>query len=213
MILCEKPLADNFLECKKIESLCYERNIPIITNYMRRSLPVIKAIKKKIISQFPSNHDVIVKYSGCFKNNGSHFVDLMSYIYGFPEKIFHRSSMVDNSSYLKVRATIVHKNAICTYIPMSSTSVSDHEVEIITEKFKLIIGKAGREIFTYDVIDDINFEGAFTYGKVSKLESDYLNFQKYVYDDTYLAIETGILPSNLCDIRSSIKNVQFIQEF
>ena len=38
LILCEKPLADNLENAKKIEGLCKKRKIPIVINFMRRSL-------------------------------------------------------------------------------------------------------------------------------------------------------------------------------
>jgi predicted dehydrogenase len=212
MVLCEKPLADNLLDSQKIADLCRQKNINIATNFMRRSLPLFGELKEQIASQFTGPHDVVVKYSGCFRNNGSHFVDLISYFYGEPESVLWRSSEKTNESEFKVRAIVSHKNAVCSYIPLSSISVVDHEVEILTDDFKLVIGRAGRDVHLYEVEDDPDFSGAFQYGKNSCLDSDYLNFQKYVYSDLYMALTSGTLPSNLCDIDSSLRNVQFIKE-
>jgi len=212
MVLCEKPLADNLIDGQKIAELCAQKNINIATNFMRRSLPLFGELKERIASQFPGEHDVVVKYSGCFRNNGSHFVDLISYFYGEPESVLWRTSEKANKSEFKVRAIVSHKNAVCSYIPLSSISVVDHEVEILTDDFKLIIGRAGRDVHLYKVEGDPDFPGAFHYAKNSRLDSDYLNFQKYVYNDLYMALNSGTLSSNLCDIDSSLRNVKFIKE-
>jgi predicted dehydrogenase len=212
MILCEKPLAENLSDGQQIADLCNQKDIVLITNYMRRSLPLMGLIKVKIAKQFSSQHDVVIKYSGCFKNNGSHFVDLMSYFYGFPEHILQSSFETGVDSHIKVRATIKHKNALCTYIPMTSKSLIEHEVEIMTDKFKIIIGRAGRDFKIHEACDDTDFIDAISYGEAESLDSDYLNFQKYVYDDIYLALESRSVPSNLCDIDSSLRNTQFIQD-
>ena len=211
-ILCEKPLAENVSDSEKISKLCNKLEIEIATNYMRRSLPVVQDLKKTIRSQFPSQHDIVIKYSGCFINNGSHFVDLMSFFYGFPRRIAHSSSEIDMDKNSKVRATVIYTNAVCNYIPLASNSVVDHEVEIMTNKFKLIIGRAGRDIRICHSCSDTDFPGSQGYGKALELESDFLNFQKYVYDDMFLAFLSGSLPANLCDIQTSLHNTKFIQE-
>lgn len=212
IILCEKPLAGSLTDGYRIAKLCRENRIDIVTNFMRRSLPLFAEIKEKIIGQFPSKQDVIVKYSGCFRNNGSHFIDLMTYFYGEPVGLV--SSLVEKNDQfqLKARAVVGHKCAICTYIPLISASVVDHEVEIMSDKFKIVIGRAGRDITVYEVLEDADFSGILMYGAATRFNSDYLNFQKYVYDDIYLALESGNVPPNLCGIESSLGNIKLIQD-
>lgn len=212
IILCEKPLSSNLVDAEKIAELCNKRNITVVTNYMRRSLPTIKIIKEKLNNHLYSKHEIIIKYSGCFQNNGSHFLDLMSYFYKPPIKVIHFSSEITSQSLLKVRATIAHDNAICTYVPVPSVSVAELEIQIMTDSFKLIIGRAGRDIKIYDKLQDPDFPGAYEYGSVSSITSDYMNFMQYVYDDIYLALISGKLPTNLCDIKSSLRVIQLIQE-
>ena len=212
VILCEKPLTDSLIDAQNIMHLCNKENIKIVTNFMRRSLPIFKKLKRKITSQFPSQHDAVIKYSGCFKNNGSHFVDLMSFFYGTPENIVQKTSKTDSNSFLKVRATVIHKNAICTYIPMNSHSVINHELEIMTNKFKLMFSRAGRDIKIYNASEDEDFAGVYQYRSEENVKSDYLNFQKHVYNDMYVSLKSGTLRNNLCDIKSSLENIKFIEE-
>ena len=212
VILCEKPLTESLIDAQNIMHLCNKENIKIVTNFMRRSLPIYKKLKRKITSQFPSQYDTVIKYSGCFKNNGSHFVDLMSFFYGTPEDILQKTSKTDSNSFVKVRATVMHKNAICTYIPMTSHTVINHEVEIMTDKFKLTFSRAGRDIKIYNAGEDEDFAGAYQYGLEENVKSDYLNFQKHVYNDMYITLKSGTLTNNLCDIKRSLENIKFIEE-
>ena len=210
MILCEKPLAKNQIDSQKIAEICRQNHVEIITNFMRRSLPLFISIKEKITNQLPAKHDVVIKYSGCFMNNGSHFVDLMTYFFGKPDRLLLCSSERIDESRVKVRAVASHKYAICSYIPLNSTSVVDHEVEIMTDKFKIAFEKAGRDVKIYDVSEDRDFSGTLMYDRSTYLDSDYLNFQKYVYEDLHVALKTGVIPSNLCDIETSLENINFM---
>jgi hypothetical protein len=212
LVLCEKPLSESLVDSRKIFRLCKLRKIKIVTNYMRRSLPETKVFKQKLNFELSGKSEVIIKYSGCFENNGSHFLDLMSYFYGPPIKVLQASSEMTLHSLFKIRATLAHHNAICTYVPLPSNSVVEHEVEVITDSFKLIIGRAGRDIKIYDKLEDPDFLGQYEYGKLSLLTSNYLNFMQYVYDDIYLALSSGKLPANLCDIETSLRNTKLIQE-
>ena len=90
--------------------------------------------------------------------------------------------------------------------------MGEHEVEIMTDEFKLIISKAGRDISILEVCDDTDFAGALMYGKPTKMNTDYLNFQKFVYDDVYMALSSGVLPANLCDIDAALSNTYLTQE-
>ena len=82
----------------------------------------------------------------------------------------------------------------------------------MSDNFKIIIGRAGRDVTIYEVSEDVDFSGISMYSEATRLNSDYLNFQKYVYDDIYLALESGKILPNLCGIESSLGNIKFIQD-
>ena len=60
IILCEKPLTTSFKDLQILEKICRKRKIKLVTNFMRRSLPVIKRIKEKIHLEETSTHFVPV---------------------------------------------------------------------------------------------------------------------------------------------------------
>jgi ribosomal protein L7Ae-like RNA K-turn-binding protein len=212
LILCEKPLANSYHEAKKIDSICNKRNVPIVINFMRRSLPAFIDLKKVINKNINQNHDVIIKYSGCFKNNGSHFVDLMNFIFGKPKKIIQKSCNQTKNNDFKVNATVKYLNAICSYIPLHSEDVSDHEIQIMNNNQKVLITRAGRCMEIYSTIPDIDFKESNEYSISKNIETDYLKFQSYVYNDLYKLITSDLEFRNLCGIKDAVTNIKFLEK-
>lgn len=212
LILCEKPLAKNMDNSNKIKLICEQNNISIVSNFMRRSLPAFKDLKNHLQKNSKDRYDVIVKYSGCFKNNGSHFVDLMYFFFGPAIKVSHLSSESEADSIYKVRAVVQYKNATCSFIPLFSNQVSDHEIQIMSETSKVLITRAGRNMKIYSTSNDADFEDGQEYIKIKDVNTDYLKFQKHVYNDLYEALNSGTMPKNLCVIEDAVKNIKFIEE-
>lgn len=80
IILCEKPLAYNVKDAKKIVFLCKKNKIKLFVNYIRVSDP--GAIKiKKIVKNFRIKK-IIAWYTKDFIHNGSHAVNLLQFWFG-----------------------------------------------------------------------------------------------------------------------------------
>ncbi len=211
IILCEKPLSQDYKNSKKILDLCEKKNIKIISNFMRRSLPAMKSLCKKLKDNSDKKHDLIVKYTGCFKNNGSHFIDLMSFFYGNPTSVIMCSSSIQSNEY-KTRAVLEYKNSVCSFIPLFSRQVIDHELQIMTENFKIIITRAGRDMKIYSSLIDKDFKDAREYSNPSDVTTNYHEFQKYVYDDIFDSHRLNTILPNMCSAQQSISNIKLIEE-
>ena len=212
LVLCEKPLAINIIDSNKIKDICSERGIKVVSNFMRRSLPAFQELKKNLNKNAKTIDDVVIKYSGCFKNNGSHFIDLMSYLYGDILDYSLSFNEVDKDSIHRVGVSIKYHNSLCTFVPLHSNTVVDHEVLIMSEQFKYIISRAGREMKIYSPVTDTDFINSKEYANPKNISTDYLNFQKYVYNDIFDSINSGSTALNLCDIDASISNIKIIED-
>ena len=205
MVLCEKPLGSHLVMARQIVDICASHGAALFTNYMRRSLPAVKQLKGLIQSEPSDHYDVVVKYSGCFRNNGSHFLDLVNYFFSPPEKIvWSEATKCIDAQKLSVQAVVKHRNAIVNYIPLRSTDVVEHEVEIMSDNYKIVMGRAGRDIFVLNAIPDPDFAANNTYGDAVPIDSDYLMFQKHVYNDVLEALSSGLASDTLCDAGSSL---------
>lgn len=211
-ILCEKPLALNVVDSKKIKDICSARGITIVSNFMRRSLPAFQELKQNLNKNRKTIDDVIIKYSGCFQNNGSHFIDLMSYLYGDILDCSLGFKEVDHRQIHKVGVSIRYQNCLCTFVFLHSNKVIDHEISIMSEQYKYIISRAGRDMKIYSVEADLDFIGSSEYANPKNISTDYLNFQKYIYNDIFDSINSGITAPNLCNVDQSISNVEIIED-
>jgi len=83
IILCEKPLSYDLSEAKNMVKLCKEAGIKLFVNYMRRVDRGVLEIKKRIeIGEISTPIKANVWYSKGLLNNGSHFLDLLSFWLG-----------------------------------------------------------------------------------------------------------------------------------
>ena len=212
IIVCEKPIAGNLTDSQKIKSLCDEKNILLFCNFMRRSLPEFINLKKNIKDSPGIFYDVIIKYSGCFNNNGAHFIDFLNFVFGKPACILSKSSEIHNKNLTRARASIKYKNAVCTLVPLKSDQVTDHEIQILSDSSKIIITRAGRNMQTFSVSNDSDFLDSKEYVKTKDIDTDYLMFQKHVYNDLYDAYTSDKIPYNLCDVDEAIFNVEFMEK-
>lgn len=212
ILVCEKPIAGNLKDSQKIKSLCDEKDILLFCNFMRRSLPEFINLKKNINDSSEIFYDVIIKYSGCFKNNGAHFIDFMNFVFGKPIRIISRYSEVSKRKLTRARASIEYENAVCTLVPLKSDKVTDHEIQILSDNSKIIITRAGRSMQTFLISNDHDFLDSKEYLKTKDIDTDYLMFQKHVYNDLYNAYTSDTIPYNLCDGDEAIFNVQFMEK-
>jgi len=80
VILCEKPIAQTLNDAKLILDICKKKKIKIFVNYTRVAEPIFKKIKLKIKNS--KNFTGKVIYNNGFLNNGSHYFNLMTFLFG-----------------------------------------------------------------------------------------------------------------------------------
>ena len=83
LILCEKPLADTYEKAEKMVMLCNANNCELYVNFFRRIERSILEVKKRIVNQtikLPVKG--ILWYSKGLLNSGSHFIDLLTFLFG-----------------------------------------------------------------------------------------------------------------------------------
>ena len=82
-ILCEKPLAYDLVEARKMVEACENAGVKLFVNYMRRADPGVIEIKNRIESSaIAAPIKGIAWYSKGFLHNGSHFFNLLEFWLG-----------------------------------------------------------------------------------------------------------------------------------
>jgi len=82
-ILLEKPIAVSVNQAQDMVSAAGNAGIPLIVNYIRRFEPGTNKLKEMISNGVIGDiYKGIVWYGKGLKNNGSHFIDILMYLFG-----------------------------------------------------------------------------------------------------------------------------------
>lgn len=87
-ILLEKPIAEKLDQAQNIVSTAKNAGITLVVNYIRRFEPGTNRLKEMILNGIIGDiYKGIVWYCKGLKNNGSHFIDLLMYLFGDVKQI------------------------------------------------------------------------------------------------------------------------------
>ena len=82
-IVLEKPVADDYVNAKKLLKIATEKKCPVSVNYLRRFNPALKSLKDIIVRKELGNvYKGTAWYTKGVINNGSHFLDLFIWLLG-----------------------------------------------------------------------------------------------------------------------------------
>ncbi|MCD4743184.1 MAG: Gfo/Idh/MocA family oxidoreductase [Desulfobacteraceae bacterium] len=101
-ILLEKPIAENLNQAQDIISTAKDIGSALFINYIRRFEPGTNKLKEMISNGIIGDiYKGSVWYCKGLKNNGSHFIDLLMYLFGEVEqiKLINRGRRIDSSGY------------------------------------------------------------------------------------------------------------------
>lgn len=87
-VLCEKPISGSLKNARNMLALAEESECTLLVNYTRRFDPGVILLKKTIQNgEIGEIYKGTAWYSKGFLNNGSHFVDLLIFLFGEVEQI------------------------------------------------------------------------------------------------------------------------------
>ncbi|MDC0038095.1 Gfo/Idh/MocA family oxidoreductase [Gammaproteobacteria bacterium] len=84
-IVCEKPLVNNISEAMALRKVVAESPLPIVVNFTRRFNPAINKLREIICEgSLGKVYKSVAWYTKGLRENGTHFVDLIIYLFGSP---------------------------------------------------------------------------------------------------------------------------------
>lgn len=128
-IICEKPFTSKSELAAKIIIKAKQQHCALLVNYIRRFDPGVLALKKKLEEGRIGNiYKINIIYSRGLLNNGSHFIDLLRFLFGeiIHFKIIHQKK--DEPDNLDIYLQI--KNIDC-YLLGTNNITSLHEMMIL----------------------------------------------------------------------------------
>lgn len=82
-IICEKPIAPSLKEAQAMFEMAKQNNCSLLVNYIRRFDSGVISLRKAIHNHAIGDvYKIIVTYSNGILNNGSHYIDLLQFLFG-----------------------------------------------------------------------------------------------------------------------------------
>lgn len=147
-IICEKPFSADLTSARKMAVVADRHNIPVLVNYPRRFEPGVAELKKLIESgRLGEIYRGVVLYTKGILNNGSHYIDLLLWLFGDIADIkvlnkgrLWRGSDAEPDLLIKFGKTEVF------FIACQGEGYSSIDMELIGKKGKIKYASSGFEI-------------------------------------------------------------------
>jgi len=185
LVFCEKPIEYSLKKAKKLINLCTKSNIKLRVNYIRRCDPSAQKIKKFIKKNQRLNKNLFihgtVRYSKGLLENGSHFIDLVTYWFGNLIRIekFKKNKNFDHDFNL------FFKNAKITFLSCNIKNFQNFSIELFFSKYRLRYDYSGDDIYLNKIIKHKNkvTRNLILNKKKRSIKSQFLIYQKNVMDE------------------------------
>ena len=157
-IWCEKPMALDFNEARKIADKARMSGTVIQVNFFRRFIPEIRKIKEDLIDRVFGDIKLINGfYADTYIHNGSHLIDLIQFFCDELKNIYahlKESYLNDGSIFIYSK---VSEDVPCILQPFTRNLYNIFELDIFCEKARIRICENGRRIEVYHVKQDNHF--------------------------------------------------------
>ncbi|TGM60690.1 Gfo/Idh/MocA family protein [Leptospira vanthielii] len=180
-ILCEKPLAYNLEDAKKIVEICANRNIRLYVNYHRRSDPGVKNVAE-LFEKIDASEKFkgVCWYSKGIYNNGSHFIDLLTFWLGQLEKFeIIEKGRVWQDIDPEPDVFFYFKRGMIVFLAAREENFSHYTVEIINSQGRLRYDGGGKEIFWQSKVSDPVIPDYTVLDNQAEKISNQMNFAQY----------------------------------
>lgn len=196
-IVLEKPAGQNIFEAQKIQELTRENHWDCYVNYIRRSDTSVAHIKNSVKKY--TEFQVRCIFDGDWLNIGSHFIDLILYIFQLHEKDYSISTYENN--------VIIKYNNISISIEkihFQNKSNNFYELYIYTPKEKFYYLDGGYDVFSKSM-------SGLTEEK-SLIKNNMFEYQKLFYASLSAITNKHQENKILCDIDQSVEVHRILRE-
>lgn len=205
LVLCEKPLAKSYSDCQKILEITRNAKTELVVNYIRRYEPGAITLKKMIAD---GKFGKIIKGSGYYskglKNNGSHLIDLLSFLLGTPSSgktIRKLRNLEENDFESDIQISWDQTEFSLLAVPEENFSL--FEFNLVGTRGQIIYRNGGHEI-QYRIAENNSAPNSFT-----NIPTNLFRYQWHVVEAVaeHLA-QKRPLPATAEDAANTIKLIE-----
>lgn len=194
LIFCEKPLANKYNDAVDIKNMCNKAGVLLAVNYSRRWDPKVVELKNDISSKkFGEVRSVIGYYNKGILNNGSHMIDLLTYLFG-SLKIEKANSAVNDyfDDDPSITALLNTNSGVPIHLVTAhALDYSLFELEIIGSKRTKTMRDGGLSWSSRSIVKNLRFEGHKKLEKDQYFKGEYLKSMSFAVKNIYNAITKG----------------------
>ena len=174
-IFCEKPLSYDLDEAYRMFEMSQGRIVSV--NYFRRWNPTFVDIVKTLQrGDFGKGINITIRYTKGLFVNGSHFVDLMRWIWGEPKSLkLIKVTWIDPTDP-GIDFSLNFDNGVTAYfINIPEIDYVFADVDILMEKGRLVIGQRGQTLCKYSVVREPHYNLFDILGNPQEIETKWRN--------------------------------------
>lgn len=179
LVFIEKPIGCNFSEVKKIVDLYSKEQVKIMVNYSRRFFNPFQKWGRMIKDSELIINNIFIKHTGTLIHNGIHFLDLVIFFFGKPQKI-HLFSNPGNSNNI-FQLIYPNFNAKVLFIGLDKLNTSIEEIDILHDKGRFKVNNRGMSSF--EIVNDPEYSGFKIFGNKTKIDNHSGMALKNAYDN------------------------------
>lgn len=161
VILCEKPLAYDLEDARRMVTACERAGVKLFVNYMRRADLGAIEVKRRIESgSIATAVKGIAWYSKGFLHNGSHFFNLLEFWLGRfkNSKVIDAGRLWDNQDP-EPDINVVFERGTVVFQSAWEEAYSHYTIELLSPSGRLRYEKGGKYITWNSIHADSNFPG------------------------------------------------------
>lgn len=160
-VLCEKPISNDLHKATQMVDIAHKANCILAVNYMRRCDPGVARLKKLITSgRYGKFYKGFVWYSKGLLNNGSHYLDLLNFLFGSVRNVRlinrgHKWNNLDPEPDFQIQ----FDDCMIYFSAVKEEYYTLGEIELIGTKGKIRYASEGKLIECWGCQNDTEFEG------------------------------------------------------
>lgn len=193
-IICEKPIAPRLSEAREMVQIAADYGCVMLVNYVRRFEPGTRALADSIRQgRFGEIYKGSVWYSKGLLNNGSHFIDLLCFIFGIPVEVeYVRMGREWNGIDPEPDCCLRFGGTEIYLLSARDECYSLHSMELVGTKGMVSYLRGGEEILArFSVADPVSPGEATLEHLGERYQSDMNRYQWHVLEALIKHLDTG----------------------
>jgi predicted dehydrogenase len=211
-VLCEKPLSYDLEEARAMVQACADESTWLFVNYMRRSVPGVIEVKRRIeAGEIAVPVKGVAWYSKGLLHNGSHFFNLLQYWLGpMVTTDLLDSGRLWNGTDPEPDVRVLFEQGKIVFLAAREEAFSHHTAELLATNGRLRCERGGEHIHWQPAVPDRHRQACTMLSpEIETIASGMDRYQWHVAEQLAAALDGR--KAYLCDGTEALKTLESIK--